>query len=89
MVKQNNSQASRIERFSIPAAYPDPLKEKIVKPEPIYIEKVKKYIPETEEAGAYHAATCLKTEAILITNDRDFQELKKKRSSVSGQSLRR
>ncbi len=50
---------------------------KVVEPEPSHMEKVKKYIPETEEADAYHAATCLKTGATLITNDRDFQELKK------------
>ena len=41
------------------------------------INKVKQYFPETETADIYHAATCLKTNCILITNDNDFQELKR------------
>lgn len=64
-------------------------KIRIVKPKPSDIEKVRNYIPENEDADAYHAATCLETGAILITNDKDFQELKRIRSSVSGQSLKR
>ncbi len=28
-------------------------------------------------ADIYHVATCLKTDCILITSDKDFQELKK------------
>ncbi len=41
------------------------------------IEKCKQYFPEEEIADIIHAATCLKTGAILITNDRDFDEIKK------------
>ncbi len=36
-------------------------------------------MPGTETADIYHAATCLKTGSILITNDKDFQELNKHR----------
>lgn len=41
------------------------------------IEKCKQYFLEEEIANIIHAATCLKTGAILITNDRDFDEIKK------------
>jgi len=41
------------------------------------IERCKPYFPEEEIADVIHAATCLKTNAILITNDRDFDEIKK------------
>ena len=41
------------------------------------INKVKQYLPETETADIYHAATCLKANCILVTNDNDFQELKR------------
>ena len=41
------------------------------------IDRIKPYMPETEIADMYHAATCLKTNSILITNDKDFQELAK------------
>lgn len=38
---------------------------------------VKSFFPETESADIYHAATCLKTNCILITNDKDFLGLKR------------
>lgn len=41
------------------------------------IERCKPYFPEEEIADVIHAAACLKTNAILITNDRDFDEIKK------------
>lgn len=44
-------------------------------PDKKYINRVKPYIPETEAADTYHAATCLRTDSVLITNDEDFQEL--------------
>ena len=34
------------------------------------------YIPEREAADIMHAATCLQTKAVLITNDRDFDRIK-------------
>ncbi len=41
------------------------------------INRVKQYFPDTETADIYHAATCLKANCILITNDKDFQSLKR------------
>ncbi len=35
------------------------------------------YFPENEVGDAVHAATCLKTNAILITNDKHFDPIKK------------
>ncbi len=34
------------------------------------------YFPENELIDIYHAATCLKTGAVLITNDRHFDKIK-------------
>ena len=52
-------------------------KAKIETPDNDDINRVRPYLPETEIADIYHAATCLKTNSILITNDKDFQELRK------------
>ena len=49
---------------------------KVVEPDSTSIEKCKPYIPEKEFADLYHAATCLQTGAILITNDRHFDKIK-------------
>jgi len=35
------------------------------------------YIPEGEYADLYHAATCFKVKAVLITNDKNFEVIKK------------
>ncbi len=50
---------------------------KIVEPDKESIEACKPYIPEGEYADLYHAATCLKARAVLITNDRDFEKIRK------------
>lgn len=57
-------------------------KATIVEPDKEHIEKCKPYIPEGEDADLYHAATCLKAQAILITNDSDFNEIKKSKIIV-------
>lgn len=49
----------------------------IVNPSGDEIEVCKQYFPEKELADAVHAATCLKAKAVLITNDRDFEKIKK------------
>ena len=43
------------------------------------IEKVKPFMPPEEYGDIYHAATCLRAGATLITNDRDYDRLKKTR----------
>ena len=55
-------------------------KAKLDHPSSNDINKVKQYFPETETADIYHAATCLKTNCTLITNDKGFQELKRART---------
>lgn len=40
------------------------------------IKKCKPYFPENEYADVIHAATCLKADAVLITNDRHFDRIK-------------
>lgn len=52
-------------------------KMRIVEPDSMSIKKCRPYIPEKEDADLYHAATCLQTDAVLITNDKDFDEIKK------------
>ncbi len=34
------------------------------------------YLPEGQAADVLHAATCLQSDAVLITNDRDFDRIK-------------
>ena len=53
-------------------------KARLASPDPEHIDMVMPHIPKKEVADAYHAATCLKTGAVLITNDKDFLELKKR-----------
>ncbi|BAA81635.2 hypothetical protein APE_2617.1 [Aeropyrum pernix K1] len=48
----------------------------VVTPKKEDIEIVKPYMPETEFADIYHAAACLRSKAILITNDKDFDNIK-------------
>jgi len=38
---------------------------------------LKTFFSEEEYADLYHAATCLKANAILITNDKDFNRIAK------------
>ncbi|RLE77454.1 MAG: PIN domain nuclease [Thermoprotei archaeon] len=51
-------------------------KIKLVKPDKKHLEVCKPYFPESERADLYHAATCLKTGAILISNDKHFDKIK-------------
>jgi len=48
-----------------------------VEPDREHLEACKPYFPESEKADLYHAATCLKTGAILISNDRHFDEIRR------------
>ena len=47
----------------------------LIEPDRNHIERCKPFIPKEEYADLYHAATCLKANAILITNDKDFDEI--------------
>ena len=49
----------------------------LIEPDHSHIEQCKPFIPEEEYADLYHAATCLKANAILITNDKDFNRIAK------------
>ena len=53
-------------------------KATLVEPDSYHIEQCKPFIPKNELADLYHAATCLKTNAILITNDKDFDKIAEK-----------
>ena len=52
-------------------------KMRIVEPDKEHLEACKPYFPESEKADLYHAATCLKTGAILISNDKHFDEIRR------------
>jgi len=49
----------------------------LIEPNPYHVAQCKPFIPENEYADLYHAATCLKANAILITNDKDFNRIAK------------
>ena len=49
-----------------------------VNPQKEYLIKCRPYIPEAEAEDLTHAATCLQTEATLITNDKHFNKIKRK-----------
>lgn len=49
----------------------------LVEPDRDHVERCKPFIPEREYADLYHAATCLKANAILITNDKGFDRIAK------------
>ncbi len=49
----------------------------VVNPEPDDVRRVLPYFPKSQAADAVHAATCLVTGAILITNDRHFERISK------------
>ena len=51
-------------------------KMRIVEPDKEHLETCKPYFPGSEKADLYHAATCLKTRAILISNDKHFDEIR-------------
>jgi len=48
-----------------------------IEPDHDRIEQCKPFILEGEYADLYHAATCLKANAILVTNDKDFDRIAK------------
>jgi len=52
-------------------------KTKIVGVSERVLRRCKSYLPERESADVIHAATCLQTEAVLITNDTDFSKIKR------------
>ncbi|NOY11353.1 MAG: PIN domain-containing protein [Archaeoglobi archaeon] len=54
-------------------------KIRLVEPDIHSVEICKKFMPKNEFADIYHASTCLKADAILITNDKHFDEIKKRR----------
>ena len=49
----------------------------LIEPSKEHLEECRPYIHKDELADLYHAATCLKANAILITNDRHFDKIKK------------
>lgn len=51
------------------------LRMEIVNPSREEVLRVLPYFPQTQIADAVHAATCLKTGATLITNDRHFEKV--------------
>jgi predicted nucleic acid-binding protein len=40
------------------------------------VARCRPYLPEGEDADVLHAATCLRSRAVLITNDKDFDKIK-------------
>lgn len=51
---------------------------KIVNPSREEMLKCLDYFPSNQVADAVHAATCLKTGAIIITNDKHFEKIAEK-----------
>lgn len=49
----------------------------IVEPERYHLEACMPYFPESERADLYHAATCLKAGAILVSNNKHFNEIRR------------
>ncbi len=54
------------------------LRMEIVNPSRKEVLRLLPYFPPSQIADAVHAATCLKTGAILITNDRHFEKVAEK-----------
>jgi len=52
-------------------------KMKIVEVGEKALRRCKPYLPERESSDIIHAATCLQTKAIFITNDTDFNKIKR------------
>ncbi|ALV63864.1 hypothetical protein ADU37_CDS21670 [Thermococcus sp. 2319x1] len=50
---------------------------KIVNPSREEVLKCLKYFPLNQVADAVHAATCLKTRTVIITNDKHFEKIGK------------
>ena len=50
-------------------------KTEVVDVDEKFLRLCKSYFPEDELIDIYHAATCLQTDAILITNDRHFDKI--------------
>lgn len=50
-------------------------KTKVINPEEKYVEKCRPYFPNSEPSDVVHAATCLREDAILISNDKDFRPI--------------
>ena len=50
-------------------------KTEVVNVDEKFLRLCKPYFPEDDLIDIYHAATCLQTDAILITNDRHFDKI--------------
>ncbi len=50
---------------------------RLVEPGKEHLKACMPYFPEDEFADLYHAATCLKAEAILVSNDKHFDEIRR------------
>ena len=50
-------------------------KTEVVDVDEKFLRLCKSYFPEDELIDIYHAATCLQTDAIIITNDRHFDKI--------------
>ncbi len=48
----------------------------IVNPSEEYVSDCKQYFPKNEMADAVHAATCLQSNAVLISNDKHFDKIR-------------
>lgn len=51
-------------------------KTEVVDVDEKFLRHCKSYIPEDELIDIYHAATCLQTGAVLITNDKHFDKIR-------------
>jgi len=48
----------------------------IVNPSEDYVSDCKQYFPKNQMADAVHAATCLQSNAVLISNDKHFDKIR-------------
>ncbi len=48
----------------------------IVNPSEEYVSDCKQYFPKNEMADAVHAATCLQSNAVFISNDKHFDKIR-------------
>ncbi len=53
-------------------------KIKLIEPDKESLEICREFMPENEYADLYHAATCLKANAVIITNDKHFDRVKER-----------
>jgi predicted nucleic acid-binding protein len=70
LAKELNSKTSRLILQQLIA------KMKTVEVGEELLRRCRPYLPEKESADIIHAATCLQTRAVLITNDTDFNKIR-------------